>query len=360
MNSEEQGREGFEGRLGEAEAIVEAIRKAEAEAPAGGGGARSAAMLGAEADRAVRAIMELMREGAAMLDAEGRVLHCNARLGEMLRRVPRDLVGQSFASFVHSRDAEKWQSAFGSQGRQAALGFMLEVLVPAGQSVPVHIAICPLGAGGDRIAFLVASELAWQEERMKQLERVTRELAQQKEDLEEVATTDSTTGAYTSGAALEVLQTEIAYGRRYGTPVSVLLMDIDHFKFLNDSYGHAFGDTILKEFCDRCRAAIRATDYLVRYGGDEFVVILPQSGPSGAQAVGERILGSVRAAPFGQDTRGVPVTVSVGVATAQAGEEVPAGVLLKRADQALYEVKEGGRDGLAHWDGKSLTDHGRG
>ncbi|MCK4299540.1 MAG: GGDEF domain-containing protein, partial [Planctomycetes bacterium] len=97
-----------------------------------------------------------------------------------------------------------------------------------------------------------------------------------------------------------------------------------------------------------------------RYGGDEFVVILPQSGPSGAQAVGERIVGSVRAAPFGQGTRGVPVTISVGVATAQAGEEVPAGVLLKRADQALYEVKEGGRDGLAHWDGKSLTDHGRG
>ncbi|KPK62143.1 MAG: hypothetical protein AMK73_06705, partial [Planctomycetes bacterium SM23_32] len=223
--------------------------------------------------------------------------------------------------------------------------------------VPVHVAICSLCDRPGRLAFLVASDLAWQEERMKQLERLNRELEDQREALEIAATTDSTTGAYASGAVFEVLETEIAYGRRYGYAVSVLLMDVDHFKSLNDSYGHAFGDLVLRDFCDRCREAVRATDYLVRYGGDEFVVILPQTDLKGAKAVGERIIASVRGKPFGR--HGVPVTVSVGVAAALPQEDVSGGDLLKRADEALYEVKRAGRDGLACYEGGSRSKHGR-
>jgi len=239
------------------------------------------------------------------------------------------------------------------------LGFRLDIKVPDGRPIPVQIAICSLEGSARRLAFLVASDLAWQEERMKQLERVNRELAEQREALEVAATTDSMTGAYTSGAVFDVLDTEMAYSRRYGRPVSVLLMDIDYFKSLNDSYGHAFGDTVLRELCDRCREAIRATDYLVRYGGDEFAVILPQTDANGARAVGERIVGSVRATPFGQETRHVPVTISLGAATATPDEDVTGSGLLKRADQALYQVKQRGRNGMACWNGKSRTSHGR-
>jgi diguanylate cyclase (GGDEF)-like protein len=313
--------------------------------------------LGLDTDLALRALMQLMAEGAAMLDEGGRILHCNSRLGEMLGRPVGRLVGESFASFVHERDEGKWESAFGRHGGPPAMGFTLQVLVE-GRPVPVHVAICTLSGRPGRLAILVASDLAWQEQRMKQLERLNVELEEQREALEIAATTDSTTGAYASGAVFEVLETELGYGRRYGYPVSVLLMDVDHFKFLNDSYGHAFGDVVLKEFCDRCREAVRATDYLVRYGGDEFVVILPQTPLGGARAVGERIVESVRARPFGQHE--VPVTISVGVATAAPQEDLTGGDLLKFADAALYEVKRAGRDGIACRKPGSGTEHGRG
>jgi diguanylate cyclase (GGDEF)-like protein len=343
-------------RLAEAEAILESLRVAhDAGGPVASAGVGEPA---ADTDRAVRAVMELMREGAAMLDENGRVLHCNARLGEILQRPVSELVGASFASFVHPHDAPKWEGAFGSRGREPVLGFTLDVRVLDGHPVPVQIALCSLERDVRRVAFLVAYDLAWQEERMKQLERANKELADQREALEVAATTDSITGAYTSRAIFDVLTTEIAYGRRYGRPVSVLLMDIDHFKFLNDSYGHAFGDTVLREFCDRCRAAIRDTDYLVRYGGDEFAVILPQTDATGARAVAERVIKSVRAKPFGQHPRTVPVTVSLGYATAPPQDEITGNGLLKRADQALYEVKGHGRDGMACWSGRPRTGHG--
>jgi diguanylate cyclase (GGDEF)-like protein len=358
MNERKSSAEERQRRLTEADAILESIRIAED--TGGSVGLAGAAEPAADTDRAVRAIMELMREGAAMLDENGRVLHCNPRLGEMLQRPVADLVGASFASFVHPHDAHKWEAAFGSRGGEPILGFTLDVRVSDGHPIPVQIALCFPEKDLRRVAFLVAYDLAWQEDRMKQLERANKELADQREALEVAATTDSTTGAYTSRAVFDVLATEIAYGRRYGRPVSVLLMDIDHFKFLNDSYGHAFGDAVLREFCDRCRAAIRDTDYLVRYGGDEFAVVLPQTDTAGARAVAERIVKSVRAKPFGQHPRDVPVTISLGYATALPQDEVTGSGLLKRADQALYEVKGHGRDGLACWNGKSHTSHGRG
>jgi diguanylate cyclase (GGDEF)-like protein len=277
------------------------------------------------------------------------VLHCNARLGQLLQRPAEELIGRSFSSFVHPGDISKWESAFGATGGPPPVGFTLQVLVNDRRPMPVHVALCSLGQRLEPIAFLVASDLVWQEERTRQLERLNRELQRQREALEVAATTDSTTGAYSSGAVFEVLETEIAYGGRYSYPVSALLMDIDHFKSLNDSYGHAFGDHVLREFCDRCREAIRGTDYLVRYGGDEFLVILPQTGRSGARAVAGRILGGVRSQMFGGDERDVPVTVSIGAATATPDEHIPASELLKQADEALYEVKHAGRDGFASW-----------
>jgi diguanylate cyclase (GGDEF)-like protein len=358
VGDEEAGREEQDRRLAEAAAIGEALREAEGAAGSSADQVPRSTGLRPEMDTAIRAIMELMREGAALLDEQGRVIYCNGRLAEMLRRSPGDLIGQSFGSFVHSDDAKTWGAAFGEGSQQTALGCTLQVLA-AGHAIPVHIAVCSLGNPPGRLAFVVASDLAWQEERMRQLEKTNRELERQREALEVAATTDSITGAYSSGAVYEVLQTELAYGRRYGKPVSLLLMDLDDFKMINDTYGHAFGDIVLREFCDRCREAIRTTDYLVRYGGDEFVVILPQTDSAGARAVGRRILESVRGARFGDEPQRVPVTVSVGASTAAALEDVTGNELLKRADQALYEVKGRSRDGLAFWNGKARTRHGR-
>jgi len=310
-------------------------------------------------ERAICAIMELMHEGAAMLDGQGHVLHCNTSLCEMLRCSAHSLVGRSFESFVYPEDMPKWQAAFGSQGREAPLGFTLDVLAAEDQPVPVHVAICRLPEAPGPVAFLVASDLAWNRERMRRFEQANAELEAQLESLEIAATTDSMTGAFTSGALTDVLRTELAYGRRYGNPASMLLIDIDHFKFLNDSYGHALGDSVLRELCDRAREAIRGTDYLIRYGGDEFAVILPQTGAMGARAVGQRIVDAVRARPFDEGRHEVPVTISMGIATAEPGDVVSATDLLKRADSALYKVKNAGRNGIASWRARRSGEQGR-
>jgi two-component system cell cycle response regulator len=130
-----------------------------------------------------------------------------------------------------------------------------------------------------------------------------------------------------------------------GLPVSVLLLDIDRFKSINDSYGHDAGDEVLREFAGRVRALTRGIDVVARFGGEEIVVLMPDTQLEGAHAVAERIRQQIGAVPFSihRGTRAIHVTVSIGVAARKA-EDTAADALLKRADLALYRAKGEGRD----------------
>jgi two-component system, cell cycle response regulator len=132
--------------------------------------------------------------------------------------------------------------------------------------------------------------------------------------------------------------------RRNGQ-VSVLLLDIDRFKAINDAFGHDAGDEVLREFAHRIRALTRGIDVVARYGGEEIVVLVPDSSLADARMVAERIRERIGAKPFQIDRgrRTVTVTVSIGVAARHAGDLTAAG-LMKRADLALYRAKEDGRD----------------
>lgn len=129
-----------------------------------------------------------------------------------------------------------------------------------------------------------------------------------------------------------------------GRPLSVMMLDIDFFKKVNDSYGHDAGDEVLKTFAARVKRKVRGADLMCRLGGEEFVVVMPDTRLDIAQRVGERIRGAVAAAPFPIDNgaRAIPVTVSIGVASSMGGESADA--FLRRADQALYLSKNAGRN----------------
>lgn len=124
---------------------------------------------------------------------------------------------------------------------------------------------------------------------------------------------------------------------------AVLALDLDHFKRINDTHGHAAGDRVLQQVADRLQAAVRNVDTVARTGGEEFIVLVPQVERDGAQAAAERLRSAIRAQPFGGPGGPLGITVSVGVALAHETDAEPR-ELLQRADQVLYRAKEAGRD----------------
>src|SRR5262249_39103217 len=125
-------------------------------------------------------------------------------------------------------------------------------------------------------------------------------------------------------------------------PFSVLMLDIDHFKKINDTYGHPVGDLAIKALADVCSKALRPHDILARYGGEEFVLTLPHTPAEGARTVAERIREAVEKVEVPSDQGKVRFTVSVGVSTYATGE--PFDQIVERADKALYASKQGGRN----------------
>lgn len=159
--------------------------------------------------------------------------------------------------------------------------------------------------------------------------------------LEEQSVTDVLTGALNRRRYRELLELEIRRAQRHGKGPAVVMCDIDHFKRINDRFGHHAGDDVLRHVARVVRAHVRQTDSLVRLGGDEFLIIAPETAAGAALWLAEKL----RAALKPSRVRDLPVTVCMGVAQWRRGEDAAA--LLARADRALYRAKAGGRDRVA-------------
>lgn len=163
------------------------------------------------------------------------------------------------------------------------------------------------------------------------------------EELRTLAVTDPLTQCMNRRRFIEILNAELVRSRRYGTRFAVIIFDLDHFKLVNDTYGHAAGDTILRNTVDVCKEVLRATDSLARYGGEEFVVCLPDTDLEGAAALAERFRRDLEASYVAlPDGREIGITASFGIALAQGG--ILPEALLDRADASLYRAKERGRN----------------
>jgi diguanylate cyclase (GGDEF)-like protein len=184
--------------------------------------------------------------------------------------------------------------------------------------------------------------------RVCQLEQRLREANQH---LTELATTDPLTGLMNRRSATEILELELERSRRGVQSLGVALADIDHFKHVNDTLGHEAGDVALKEVARRFQRACRTYDSVVRWGGEEFLVICPNAARDEIKDVAERMREAVAENPItiSQD-QSVSLTVSVGTAAAPPGREVSPEAAVAQADRALYGAKHAGRDRV-HWGG---------
>jgi diguanylate cyclase (GGDEF)-like protein len=131
--------------------------------------------------------------------------------------------------------------------------------------------------------------------------------------------------------------------RRHKRQLSAIMLDIDHFKLINDKFSHAIGDEVLRVLAERCRAHLRETDVLGRYGGEEFALILPETGVEESRQIAERLRSTISDVPIDTVKGPVEITISLGVTCTQDGTADLA-VLLDRADSAMYEAKQLGRN----------------
>ncbi len=175
---------------------------------------------------------------------------------------------------------------------------------------------------------------------------VERDVTEQKElehKLETLSRTDPLTGLLNRRSLEDFLAKEYSRFKRHGTKFSVLLLDIDHFKSINDQYGHSSGDRVLKRLADSCTDSLRKHDVMARYGGEEFCVILPYTNADQAAVLAEKLRTGIAAGTVEVRDSEVRVTTSIGVSEVQATDKNP-GEILERADAALYEAKQSGRN----------------
>ena len=166
------------------------------------------------------------------------------------------------------------------------------------------------------------------------------------QEIYRLTTTDPMTQVYNRRYFMETLAREISRSRRYELPLSLVMIDLDHFKHVNDTYGHLAGDHVLKLVGKTLKDSLRHEDILARYGGEEFSILLPATPEEGAVRVAEKVRQAVARSPVYSGERVAPVslTISVGVASLVPGPGVEPQELIRQADEALYAAKESGRN----------------
>jgi diguanylate cyclase (GGDEF)-like protein/PAS domain S-box-containing protein len=166
---------------------------------------------------------------------------------------------------------------------------------------------------------------------------------QMEEELLQLATTDPLTGASNRRHFIERASTELKRSRRYGSQMAIIMLDIDHFKQVNDNYGHSIGDEVLKRLVNCCQQELRSSDIFGRFGGEEFAIILVETDQQKTSQTCERLIEQISKLKIRTPRGQISVTVSIGV-TMQLADDISIDSLLKRADDALYKAKNAGRN----------------
>lgn len=189
-------------------------------------------------------------------------------------------------------------------------------------------------------------ELAQINEQLKQ-EIEMRKSAE--EELQRLAITDSLTGIYNRRHFFLLANRELERARDHEQELSIILFDVDHFKRLNDTYGHLVGDQVLQSLVRSCQRTLRSRDVLARYGGEEFAVLLPRTGVRQALGIAERLRRTIEETPLDTDKGVMSLMASFGVAVFRGEPDLTIDGLLDRADQALYQAKRDGGNRVCAW-----------
>jgi len=310
----------------------------------------------------VRLAFDIMTEGVVVLDSRGRVLLANRAFCQLIERDDSEITGEPLAllsalasSLPADPGAHPWNRSM--QTARPVMGEAIDLMLSAHRSAKLFINCAPITDARGAVRGCVAtfadfSALHMANERLSdaltELAASRDEIARKNVELEQMATHDVLTGCLTRRAFLERMSQAYHVAQRDATPLSCLALDIDHFKRINDTFGHAVGDRVIQEVGATLRASVRAGDLVGRYGGDEFLIGLPGCDPAQARALAEKLCRTVETACSSALSDGTQLqpTVSIGVELL-AVDDTDLGSLIERADKSLYAAKAAGRNRVA-------------
>jgi diguanylate cyclase (GGDEF)-like protein len=308
------------------------------------------------AEHTLRQVLETLPVGVWIMDRTGTIVHGNAagkRLWAGARHVWPDQLGVYQGHKGLPIPAEEWAAVRAVHAGKMSMDEEIRIEFLDGTGKTILSSTLPLYDTGHRITGVVIvnqdiSSRKKDEELLRRakeavVEAVNRELELALAREQTMARTDALTGVNNRRHFFDVASREFTVAQRYRSPLSVLLIDIDHFKVVNDTLGHQVGDEVLKCVAQLTAGHLREADVFARYGGEEFIALLPNTSAQGASVVAENIRTGIASRGIGTDQGHAGVTISIGVA-----DMLPDGDsldrLVRRADMALYAAKEAGRN----------------
>ncbi len=316
----------------------------------------------------VRSAFDVMAEGVMILDEQLQIVLANQAFANRLDQSSDELIGRRIGDLRwqpvnESQTVLPWQASIEQKKRQVGVPVWLEK--SAGERFTFMVNSGPIldSGGHSRGVLITLDDMTVLEQKngelqhaLTQLRMTKEEIVRQNEELRHLAMRDSLTGALNRRAFFAQFDDVFSRARKASLELCCLMIDIDHFKSVNDNYGHAIGDQVIKMVARILTEQTRDHDLVGRYGGEEFSVILPGLTIESGAEVGERIRRVIRNAVEEPDIPITRLTVSIGVATIQSGHDQP-GALLEHADEALYVAKETGRNRVVRADRLSQVGH---
>jgi diguanylate cyclase (GGDEF)-like protein/PAS domain S-box-containing protein len=270
---------------------------------------------------------------AAPIDPPGPIVsYVNPAFTALTGYAPDEIIGQS-TRLLHGPDTDTDTVARVCAAMQARKPIRAELLCysKSGEPVWLDINVVPLRDGSGQVTHFAT------------IERDLTATKRLQDELSRLASTDTLTGLNNRRKLLEQAEAEFARARRYERDLAVVMLDVDHFKLINDNHGHFAGDQVLATLAHYTRGLLRSTDVIGRWGGEEFVILMPETPLAGAAAFAERLREELAALPVANNGEPLRFTVSAGV-TARGEDDESVTGMLQRADVALYAAKNAGRD----------------
>lgn len=280
-----------------------------------------------------RTFMNTAMDAVLVIDGESRVLEFNKTAEKMFGFSAEEILGQHLEILMPVVDASHhldFVHAANSSQKVRMMGRGREVLAQAkdGHQFPIEVTVGSSSENGESLHVGIIRDIT------------ERKLVEQ--ELRRLATTDGLTGILNRRAFTENAVKLIALAQRYQHTLALMIVDADHFKKVNDTYGHPAGDAVLKALSESINEVLRSTDLFGRLGGEEFGIVVPETDGAGVECLADRLLSAVRQSQVTHDSVAITFTVSIGVAYLLPNEDFE--TIFQRADGALYQAKQSGRD----------------